>query len=302
MYDVTIVGGGPAGLSAALALGRARRKVALFDSGPRRNQAAVHIHNFVTRDGTTPDEFRRVAREQLATYPNVELRSDTIGEITGTRGSFRANGVTAKRVLLATGMIDDMLPLPGFRELWGQSIFQCPYCHGWEIQDRHWGYLPLPQVAEHAIPFALQARAWSDHVVVFGQYLDEASRRAIANAGIPVHASPVVKLVGDRERGLQAAELADDTRVQVDVLFAHPTQQQVPVVRQLVDSHKLVIDEGGFVQVDAMKRETSIAGIYAAGDLTTRMQGAILAAAQGAQTASMINVDLALDGLTMPKH
>ena len=302
MHDVIIIGGGPAGLSAALALGRARRKVCVFDSGPRRNAEAVHVHNFVTRDGVTPDEFRRTAHDQLATYPNVELRSEPIAEITGARGSFRANDITAKRVLLATGLIDDMLPIPGFRELWGRSIFQCPYCHGWEIQDRRWGFLPLPHTTAHAILFALQIRAWTDRVVVFGQHLDAATRATIEGAGIPVHASPIAKLAGDRARGLEEAELADGTRVPVDALFTQPTQQQVPVVRQLVATRGLVLDDVGFVNVEPMKRETSIPGVFAGGDLATRMQAAILAAAQGMQAAAAINVDLALDGVTIPGH
>src|SRR5262245_55977893 len=146
-YDVVIVGGGPSGLSAALALGRARKRVLLCDSGPRRNAAAGHIHNFVTRDGTPPDEFRQIGRQQLAGYPSVEVRDARVESISGTRGAFRVDltsGVAeARRVLLCVGMVDEMLPLDGFRELWGRAIFQCPYCHGWEVQDRRWGYLAL---------------------------------------------------------------------------------------------------------------------------------------------------------------
>src|SRR5438128_646889 len=122
IYDVVIAGGGPAGLSAALALGRARKRVLLCDAGPRRNAAAVHLHNFVTRDGTPPTEFRRIAREQLAGYPNVLIVDDAIAAIGGQRGAFAvalaaSPAVTARRILICTGMIDEMLPIPGFREL-----------------------------------------------------------------------------------------------------------------------------------------------------------------------------------------
>src|SRR5687767_13646447 len=114
LYDVVIVGGGPGGLSAALALGRARKSVLFCDSGPRRNAAADHVNNFVTRDGIPPDEFRREGRQQLFKYPNVEVRDERVGAISGMRGAFQvllaSDVLEARRVLLCTGMIDEMLP------------------------------------------------------------------------------------------------------------------------------------------------------------------------------------------------
>jgi thioredoxin reductase len=296
-YDVVIVGGGPGGLAAALTLGRARKRVLLCDSGPRRNAAATHIHNFVTRDGTPPDEFRKVGRQQLAEYPNVETRDAPVESISGTRGAFRvrlASGtVEARRILLCTGMIDEMLAIEGFRELWGRAIFQCPYCHGWEVQDLRWGYLARPEDAERFVPFALQARGWTRDLVVFtGGAFDVApeGRSALQAAGVHLETSAVARLVA-REGRLEAIELGDGTTVPRDVLFAHPPQRQVDVVRAL----GVALDDDGFVRVDPMKRETSVPGIYAAGDLTTRMQGAILAAASGAQAAAMINLELSID-------
>src|SRR5687768_10156835 len=144
-YDVLIVGGGPAGLSAALTLGRGRKHVLLCDAGPPRNAAAEHMQNFVSRDGTPPPEFRRIAREQLEAYPNVEVRDVRIEELRGKRGNFNARlasgDVQARRVLLCAGMIDELPDLEGFRALWGTSVFQCPYCHGWEHRDRRFGVL-----------------------------------------------------------------------------------------------------------------------------------------------------------------
>jgi thioredoxin reductase len=296
-YDVVIVGGGPAGLSAALALGRARKRVLLCDSGPRRNAAAEHIHNFVTRDGSPPNEFREVARQQLARYPNVEARDFRVASISGTRGGFRVDFLSvvieARRILLCTGLIDEMLPIEGFPELWGQAIFQCPYCHGWERQGLRWGYLALPANAAQLLPFVLQARGWTRDLVVFtngGMEIPAETRARFRGAGIRIETAPVTRLVSRANR-LEAIELSNGTAVPCEALFAHPPQRQVDLVHAL----GVALDDDGYVRVDATTRETSVPGVYAAGDLTTRMQGAIFAAASGTQAAASINVDLALN-------
>lgn len=294
LYDVVIVGGGPGGLSAALTLGRSRKRVLLCDSGPRRNAAAERIHNFVTRDGTPPEAFRQVGREQLAAYPNVEIRETPVESVSGSRGAFRvvlgSGTIEARRVLLCTGMIDEIPPIEGFRELWGRAIFQCPYCHGWEVRDRRWAYLARPEAAPMLTHFALQALAWTRAFVVFtGGTFDLApeTRSTLEGAGIRIETEPIARLSARGDR-LEAIELTDGTTVPCEVLFAHPTQRQVEMVGAL----GLALDEHGYVQVDAMRRETSVSGIYAAGDLASRMQGAIFAAAAGGQAAAMINAEL----------
>jgi len=296
-YDIVIVGGGPAGLSAALALGRARQRVLLCESGPRRNAAAEHIHNFVTRDGTPPEEFRKIGHQQLATYPNVETRKVRVEAISGTRGAFRvvltSETVDARRVLLCTGMVDEMLPIEGFRELWGRAIFQCPYCHGWEIQDRRFGYLAHKADAQHVLPFSLLLRRWTRDVVVFTNDDVDVPQEALDRlhtAGVRIEPAPITRLVG-REHRLEAVELADGTAVPCEALFTHPPQHQV----ELIGSLGVALDDNGYVRIDAMTRETSVSGIYAAGDLTTRMQGAIIAAASGTQAATMINLELTME-------
>lgn len=296
-YDVVIIGGGPAGLSAALALGRARKRVLLCDAGPRRNARAVHLHNFLTRDGTTPDEFRRVAREQLGHYPNVFVQDVQVSAISGAKGSFRvtagADTVVARRLLLCTGMIDEMPPLEGARELWGHAIVQCPYCHGWEARDRPWGYLVRAEHAPHLETFALQLRGWTREVCVFtnGDFeVPAPARSQLVAAGLRLETARIGRLVASEHR-LQAIELSDGTRVACELLFAHPRQEQVELVRELA----VALDGEGFVQVDPASRETSIPGVFAAGDLTTRMQAAIAAAASGMHAAAMLNVGLTME-------
>lgn len=294
MYDVIIIGGGPSGLSAALALGRARKRVLLCDAGPRRNAAASHMQNFVTRDGTPPEEFRRIAREQLASYPNVEIRDVGVAAISGERNAFTVQmsggeDVRARRILLATGMVDEMLPIEGFRELWGQSIFQCPYCHGWEIQDRRWGFLVHAGDAAHAVPFALMARGFTTRgLTVFGDLAEDA-RAQLRAADIEITATPVRRLVA-RDGRLTAVELADGTEIPCEALFVHPPQHQVALVHSL----GLAVEDS-YLRVDPMTRETSRPGIFASGDLTTRMQSAIIAAASGMQAAASINIELSAD-------
>src|SRR5690606_24466338 len=222
------------------------------DAGPRRNAAAERIHNFVTRDGTPPEDFRNEARAQLAAYPNVTLRNVGVEAISGARGAFEVTlsegTVQARRILLSTGMVDQMIPLEGFAELWGSSIFQCPYCHGWEVRDRRWGLLVLESVANHVLPFAMQASGWSRDFVVFTGAMNSLPIETIStlqNAGLQVETRTVRRLVSGAG-GLQSIEFSDGTRIPRDVLFAHPPQRQVSLVERLQPA----LDAEGYVQVD----------------------------------------------------
>lgn len=295
IYDVVVIGGGPAGLSAALTFGRARRTALVCDSGVRRNALATNVNNFLTRDGIAPAELRAIAKEQLEKYPTVEHSAKRVDAVTGERGRFivtfdDGRTVMARRVLLANGVIDEMEPIEGFREFWGKGIYQCPYCHGWEARDGAWGYLAT---APEMIEFALFLRSWSKNVTVFTNgalALPEATRARLLEGAVRIEERPIKRLSSSGEH-LERVELAGGESLECTTLFAHVKQSQVPVVAKL----GLTLDAFGLVKVDEMTRETSRPGITAAGDLVTRAQGAILAAAAGTFAAAMLTHSLALD-------
>ncbi|HVG58127.1 MAG TPA: NAD(P)/FAD-dependent oxidoreductase [Hyalangium sp.] len=295
VVDVVVVGGGPAGLNAALNLGRGRKKVLLCDAGPPRNAAAVEVHGFVTRDGIPPQEFRRIASEQLRPY-DIKVRDVRVMNIEREGSGFcvtleGGRVVVARRVLLATGMVDVMPDLPGYRELWGKALFQCPYCHGWEVKDRAWGVLAT---SEALVDFGMFLTGWSRDMVVFTQgavTVSAEKRLQLERAGVRLEERRIRRLVsGSGEHPLEAVELEDGARLRRDVLFARPPQRQVPVVERL----GLAVDEQGYLRVSP-QGETSIPGIYAAGDLTTPIQAAVMAAAAGAMAGGALNHGLTLE-------
>lgn len=287
IVDVLVVGGGPSGLQAALTLGRARKRVLVADGGLRRNAPTEHMNNFLTRDGIAPGDFRREARAQLAKYPNVSFHDGQVETMSGQRGDFRAGHIRARRVLLASGMVDQPPDLEGIAPLWGHSVFQCPYCHGWEARERPWAYYAPDATAAHVAPFVTQLRGWSPHVTLFTHKVTDEVRRGLLAAKIQIEHAHVKRLIGKGHQ-LEAVELADGRRVNCEALLMHPPQKQVNLVRAL----NLALDEEGFVKIHPMMHETSTPGIYAAGDLTTRAQAAVLAAAAGMQAAAAINVEL----------
>jgi thioredoxin reductase len=297
-YDVVIVGGGPAGLSAALILGRARKRAVLFDAGVPRNAQAREVHSFVTRDGTPPSEFRRIAREQLKAYPSVAVRNARVDAIRGTRGEFEVEVdgeiVHARRIILGVGVIDELPDMPGYRELWGRSVFQCPYCHGWEVRDRAFGYL-APSATW--LEWGIFLRGWTGDVRVFtdGKYeVSPEVRERLDQARVCVEERPIKRLVAAHDDAggahLESLELEDGTLIPRDVLFVRPAQKQTELVSRL----GLELDEQGFVRTND-KKETSTPGIYAAGDLTTSAQAALAGAQAGVQAASMLNHELTIE-------
>lgn len=290
-FDVVIVGGGAAGLSAALVLGRARRRVAVVDAGTPRNAPAAQMHGFLSRDGMPPGDLLRAARAEVVAY-GVELVDDRVAEI-DEGFTLRLDGgriLKARRLLLATGAVDVLPDIPGARERWGRDFLHCPYCHGWEVRDQPIGVLgTIPGSVDHA----QLLRQWSDDVVFFAHTypVTPEERVGLDARGIPVVDGVVsgLSVVDDR---LTAVELADGRAVPRAAVFIRPALH----VRRdgLIGSLGVELDEGGFVRVDPTGR-TSVAGVWAAGNATNPRAQVITAAGEGSAAAIALNADLVDD-------
>ena len=293
MYDVAIIGGGPAGLAAALALGRSRKCVLLVDGATPRNARAQYIGGFITQDRISPAAFRSTAHDDLRAYPTIDLHLNTIVTRIDRAGSVLALDVggvdySARRVLLATGLIDEPLPLEGAQDLWGRSLFQCPYCHAYEHRDRKIGFLS-PSCDECDWSFLL--RSWSRDVTVFtnGAYAVSAEHRAkLEAADIPIEEGRIIELLRTDDQ-LHAVR-TEGAVVACNALFFRPQQRQVSVVAGM----GLALTADGHVRVDK-DCKTSMAGVYAAGDLATHYHGALAAASAGNQAAHSINHELTVE-------
>lgn len=292
-YDVIVVGAGSAGLSAALTLGRCRRRVLLADGGAPRNAPSGGVHGFLSRDGIRPAELLRLGRAQLAPYPTVEIRELKITKLTKQPHGFRAEGQTARghawtgaarRVLLATGVEDVLPPLPGFRELWGAGVLHCPYCHAYEVRDQP---LAVYGRGKAVVGLALLLTNWSPDVVVVTDgpgHLTDYARQRLRRHGIGVREAPVARLVGG-PRGLRCVEFTDGTYLERTALFLHaPQEQRSPLAAELGAR----LTGKGAVWVDK-NAQTTVVGLYAAGDTAPGQQQALLAAATGAKAAICLN-------------
>ena len=290
-YDVAIVGGGAAGLSAALVLGRARRKVAVIDAGAPRNAPAAHMQGFLSRDGMPPGDFLKIGRAEVTGY-GVEIIAGTVTNIEAGFVVHLADGATvaARRILVTTGVGDELPAIAGVRERWGRDLLHCPYCHGWEVRDQ-----PLGVLGTHpgAVLHALLIRQWSDDVVFFAHTADlsTSDRGTLAARGIPVVDGDIVGLVVDADR-LVGVELADGTVVPRTAVFIRP--RNVPHPDGLLAGLGVEVDRDGFAVVDRDGR-TGTPGVAAAGNIVDPRASVISAAGAAASAAMAINADLVQD-------
>lgn len=298
MHDVIIVGGGPAGLAAALTLGRSHRNVLVLDAGQGRNAPAAEVHNFFTNDGTPPDEVREIGRRQLARYPTVriqdgaveraERRNDGVFDVSLTGGET----IQARRILLATGLRDELPPIDGLASLWGRSAFHCPYCHGYEASGRP---IAVLGAAPGRIRLAAQLSRFSDDVVLCanGTEIDDDGRRVLESLGIAVHEQPVarVEAVGDQ---LKRIVFASGEGLDREAMFIPTELRQAS---DLAERLGCMTFPDGIVSVDEFGR-TSVLGVFAAGDMARRatmpmpVAAVIAAAASGTIAAGALDQDL----------
>jgi thioredoxin reductase len=288
VHDVVVVGGGAAGLSAALVLGRARRRVAVVDAGAPRNAPAAHMQGFLSRDGMPPPELLAAGRREVDRY-GVELVDDQVVGIDAGFFVRLAGGrvLLARRILVTTGVHDELPDIPGARERWGRDLLHCPYCHGWEVRDQPLGVLGTqPGSVEHA----LLVREWSDDVVFFAhtRVLTAGDRDRLRVRGIRIVHGEVARLVVESDR-LTGVQLADGRLIARHAVFIRP--RSVPHPDGLLAGLGCATDDAGFVTVDGTGR-TSVFGVWAAGNVVDPRAQVIAAAGAGNTAGIAINADL----------
>ena len=309
-YDVVIVGGGAAGLSAALVLGRARRRVAVIDAGQPRNAPAAHMQGFLGSDGLPPSELLARGRAEVTGY-GVELVAGTVTAIapcdtaarsTSARRRFQVTltggtVVEARALLVTTGLHDEIPDVPGVRERWGRDLLHCPYCHGYEVADQPIGILAGdPATTAESLAHAHIIRQWSDDVVFFanGAILTASQREQLVARAIGIVDEPVVSLAVEDDH-LTGVVIGGGRIVPRTALFVRP--QFVPNDNLLVDLGCTVRDTG-WVQVDHTGA-TSVPGVWAAGNATNPRAQVITAAGEGSAAAIAINNSLVDEDLPL---
>ena len=292
-YDVVVVGGGPAGLSGAVALGRALRTVLVIDAGDPRNAPAEGIHNFLTRDGEPPAEFRARGRAEVERYGG-EIREDTVTAVTrhgdGDFAVELAGGdtVAARRLLVTSGTLDVLPDIPGLAERWGRTVLHCPYCHGYEVRGAPIGVIATGHMAMHA---GLLWSQWTDDLILFANdsfVPDEEQAGQLAARGVALLPGRVVAVGDDGVRLADGTLVPRDhlvvqTRLECRLDFLTPLGVKPVEHPSGAGTHVPAVDPSG---------RTAIPGLWVAGNVTDPMAQVVTSAAAGLAAGAMINMDL----------
>jgi thioredoxin reductase len=285
IYDVIVVGGGPAGVSAALMLGRCRRRVLLCDRGEPRNERSAALHGYLTRDGISPAAFRTLARRELAPY-GIEFLGIAVKDARRHGRGFDVALADGRRersrfLLLATGVRDELPSVAGITECYGRSVFHCPYCDGWEWRDRR-----LAVLGRAGVPLALSLKTWSPSVVLCsnGGRVDPVARQRLTRNGVDAKSARVARLT-HRQGMVSALEFADGERLACDAVFFTTRQYQQDTLAARLGcsfTHKGTVNTGTLC-------ETNVGGVFVAGDASRDAQFVVVAAAEGVKAAMAIN-------------
>lgn len=293
-FDVLVVGGGTSGLSAALTLGRARRRVLLASDGPTRNSPAHEANNVFTRDGTPPKELVRIGREQLGRY-DVTIRDERVVDLERRKRTFVAtmkggDEVRTNGVILACGVRDVLPRIRGLRKLWGKGVYHCPYCHGWEVAGEPLGIIGNGNVGFH---LCLLIRGWTDDLILFTDgpsELTDEQRAGIERNGIHIREERIDRIRGGKGQ-VDEVVLKGGEVVRRTGLYISPGQKPASdLYRKLGVSRT----EDGRVQADPFGR-TSVPRFFVVGDAAVRPQSVIAAAASGSAAAAHLNMEMLQD-------
>lgn len=293
--DIAILGGGPAGLQAALVLSRTRKKIIVFDTPePPRNTASHGVHNFLGLDGLLPMDIRKIAWKQIDKYNSAELRKEKIINVIKEKDekfvitSDNERSIRAKKVILAVGYYDVYPDIPGFIECWGDTIISCPFCDGYENRDRVWGIIANSKMQLDLFPKIVQN--WTSKIKVLispNIKIESSYQNEWSKLNISVYRGIITKVNHSRTK-VESVSLESGENIPVDTLLWIPQVKPIQLIQRLIENFGLELNEQGYIKTDE-KLRTNVKGLYAAGDVKGSSPiGALAAAYNGGIAATSI--------------